>query len=546
MSQSHQHHVSLSKLLNSGFLQTIQRELVNIKCLYDTGNSTKVDGHNILKNFTLNEISQCHTDFRATNIAVANLMQKVSDIFFDKCIKKIYNHAAQTDLNKLDKNLVKMQILKVAEEAKNISHAFKEAGHWYFKLASEIHQACTDSKNDEEEVKNELQHKIDNAQDKMDEADKAYDSAFKQAFIPIWGFTQIKPANAAVDEYNHAADEYNHYVDEQRKASPVLGRIVQLIQSLEAIGQFCSDISAWFKQTEVAYFNFGGIKSEMGAQINEEWKSWKPEQCKTWILSLKHGYFKKYIAKIGEVFAKKNITGDVLPQLGVYFFKKKIGTVPNDAKMLVDEIQLLSKQSNLSYETFKANYNTDMKWISCNKSDLNKVSNALLLINQNCARLNTNTQPSTFTTVKLHLCGTDYIYAPQKAAKQLMCKGNTLLAGCELKNGEYLLSTDGTIKFVMQQDGNLVSYKRKGNGWTWVWDTFHSYKVGKVKDNPCRLVMQLDSNLCLYTSKNKCIWDTWHVGNAGHIYDRKCKLVVQNNGIYLYTSKNKVFWKRKQ
>jgi len=88
---------------------------------------------------------------------------------------------------------------------------------------------------------------------------------------------------------------------------------------------------------------------------------------------------------------------------------------------------------------------------------------------------------------------------------------------------QYLRSSDGRYRFVMQQDSNLVLYGPSGRA-LWASNT-----VGRGADHAR---MQGDGNLVVYTASGKPIW----ASNTARHY--KAHLVVQNDGnVVIYEGK---------
>ncbi len=90
---------------------------------------------------------------------------------------------------------------------------------------------------------------------------------------------------------------------------------------------------------------------------------------------------------------------------------------------------------------------------------------------------------------------------------------NVLASGQMLYRGEALTSSNGHYKLILQEDGNLVLY-RKGKA---LWSS------GTNGKNARKLVMQSDGNLVLY-GNNGPIWASNTSGNRGAF------LMLQNDG----------------
>lgn len=92
---------------------------------------------------------------------------------------------------------------------------------------------------------------------------------------------------------------------------------------------------------------------------------------------------------------------------------------------------------------------------------------------------------------------------------------------------EYLRSSDGRYRFVMQSDSNLVLYGPSGRP-LWASDT-----VGRGADH---LRMQGDGNLVVYNAKDKPIW----ASNTPRHYN--ARLVVQNDGNVVIYEGSRPLW----
>ena len=90
---------------------------------------------------------------------------------------------------------------------------------------------------------------------------------------------------------------------------------------------------------------------------------------------------------------------------------------------------------------------------------------------------------------------------------------STLPAGSVLTTGASLLSGNGTYRFTMQTDGNLVLYGPKGAMW-----------ASKTFTSSAKLTMQTDGNAVVRNAAGAAIWNTQTPGSGAN------KLVVQDNG----------------
>ncbi|MFN8279772.1 MAG: hypothetical protein U0V49_05765 [Saprospiraceae bacterium] len=82
-------------------------------------------------------------------------------------------------------------------------------------------------------------------------------------------------------------------------------------------------------------------------------------------------------------------------------------------------------------------------------------------------------------------------------------QGSFLYPGQEIKQGEYLQSTDNRVRLYFQGDGNLVLYWSNKSVIRWA-----SYSFGGI-----RCVMQTDGNLVIYDNAGKALWNSQTAGN---------------------------------
>lgn len=104
-----------------------------------------------------------------------------------------------------------------------------------------------------------------------------------------------------------------------------------------------------------------------------------------------------------------------------------------------------------------------------------------------------------------------------------------LYAGEKLQKGEYLTSNNGEYMFVLQDDGNLVLYRKTSAGTQWLWD-YHA--AGHAVSH---LVMQSDGNLVVYGYPN-FVWGSMTQGHPG------AYLVVQDDGNVVIYDGNRAIW----
>jgi hypothetical protein len=104
-------------------------------------------------------------------------------------------------------------------------------------------------------------------------------------------------------------------------------------------------------------------------------------------------------------------------------------------------------------------------------------------------------------------------------------KGNVLYGSQLLLQNQYLQSTDGRFRLIMQTDGNLVLYK---NGTQAIWASNTS---GRPYITKC--VMQGDGNLVLYNDFNTAYWNsgTWQYAGAYATIQNDGNFVIYQNGV---------------
>jgi len=93
-----------------------------------------------------------------------------------------------------------------------------------------------------------------------------------------------------------------------------------------------------------------------------------------------------------------------------------------------------------------------------------------------------------------------------------------------------MVSENGKVRLIMQDDGNLVIYSEPDQA---IWSTQTNGQ--KIKDG---MIFQFsDGNLCLYDTEGKCVWATMTNGTEVD------KFVIQNDGNFVgYGKHGTVFW----
>lgn len=105
---------------------------------------------------------------------------------------------------------------------------------------------------------------------------------------------------------------------------------------------------------------------------------------------------------------------------------------------------------------------------------------------------------------------------------------DALLAGERLNANESLISLNGSYRFILQGDGNLVLRNASGSA---LWASATNGKGG------VRLNMQGDGNLVLYTASGSAVWSSKTNGKSA------IKAVMQDDGNFvLYTAANAAVW----
>jgi Calcineurin-like phosphoesterase len=106
---------------------------------------------------------------------------------------------------------------------------------------------------------------------------------------------------------------------------------------------------------------------------------------------------------------------------------------------------------------------------------------------------------------------------------------NSLQSNKQLGLDQYITSTNGTYRFYLQGDGNLVVRNMQTSSAVWSASTQNKGGV--------RLTMQSDGNLALYTSTNVVVWSSNTIGKGASY------LIMQNDGnLVLATSAGATVW----
>jgi hypothetical protein len=105
---------------------------------------------------------------------------------------------------------------------------------------------------------------------------------------------------------------------------------------------------------------------------------------------------------------------------------------------------------------------------------------------------------------------------------------NSMKVGAQINAGQQIASTNGSYRFYLQGDGNLVLRNLSGKA---IWASATNGKGGT------KLVLQSDGNLVLYTSAGKAVWATGTVGKGSNY------LMIKNDGnLVLATASGAAVW----
>ena len=119
--------------------------------------------------------------------------------------------------------------------------------------------------------------------------------------------------------------------------------------------------------------------------------------------------------------------------------------------------------------------------------------------------------------------------------KTVVYEGNkdSLTDGQSIKQGEFLVSKNGSFKLIMQKDGNLVIYDMYKKA---IWSTHTNHKGGE------RLLMRNDGILTVYKKNNSHAWSSSKKKRKGGTHILK----MQDDGnlvdYHNYKNKNKAIW----
>lgn len=112
-------------------------------------------------------------------------------------------------------------------------------------------------------------------------------------------------------------------------------------------------------------------------------------------------------------------------------------------------------------------------------------------------------------------------------SKSILGPGESLVRNDTAGESE-LLSANGTFRFVLQGDGNLVLYRTFDNKALW-----SSGTAGKAVKN---VIMQGDGNLVMYDFSGNALWASNTAGRPGSF------LVDQNDGNVVIYQPNAPIW----
>ena len=116
---------------------------------------------------------------------------------------------------------------------------------------------------------------------------------------------------------------------------------------------------------------------------------------------------------------------------------------------------------------------------------------------------------------------------------------NDLRAGKKLGNNEIIKSKNGTYIVEMQNDGNLVLYKKIGKAKTHLWA---SNTGGHQEGSPYTLSMQSsDNHLVVFDTNSKITWYTSvYIGKNGDNWAKKGFAVIEDDGNFVVYDGNRI------
>jgi hypothetical protein len=215
-----------------------------------------------------------------------------------------------------------------------------------------------------------------------------------------------------------------------------------------------------------------------------------------------------------------------------------------DDKNSRDELKKIFKSFSDNYSTYSSvkfvGINSGRRPATWDERDLYAmVSNAWVMLED----------PERKASTLYNISKTPYIYL-LGASKKILAKGitidqipqfigstslsdakNHLNAGENLAIGSSLKSTNGTYELIMQQDGNLVLYKKDAS-YTWA-----TWTHGKNVKN---CIFQADGNLVLYDPNQTPLWHSNSYNKGGVV------LRLEDDGsLRIYDRYNTVIWSAK-
>ena len=104
---------------------------------------------------------------------------------------------------------------------------------------------------------------------------------------------------------------------------------------------------------------------------------------------------------------------------------------------------------------------------------------------------------------------------------------NILMAGEILEANQFLVSSNGIYKLIMQADGNLNLYYIARTNGTTTYSTIWSSKTSSKVNLPYIAKMQTDGNFSIYNNKGESVWasNTWAM-SPNDTY----AIILQNDG----------------
>ncbi|XP_033826236.1 B-type lectin plumieribetin-like [Periophthalmus magnuspinnatus] len=107
---------------------------------------------------------------------------------------------------------------------------------------------------------------------------------------------------------------------------------------------------------------------------------------------------------------------------------------------------------------------------------------------------------------------------------------NFISTNQELRTGEYIKSVNNEYYAILQNDSNLVVYRR-GHGAVWA--------TGTVDSSAVRLVLQSDGNLVMFDSDKRVVWQS---DTTAEPPSSRMRLTITNQGSLLLDNDGDAIW----